>query len=75
MQAVTDIDALEVDADLLDRVRSEFREMPGLCLTRRQARRLWALDGGVCDRVIDALVEEGFLRRTRDGSVVRSDKP
>jgi hypothetical protein len=36
-----------VDGALLARVRAEFCEMPGLCLTARQARRLWALDGAV----------------------------
>ena len=37
--------ALEISAsDVLVRIRSESREMPGLCLTLLQARRLWALD-------------------------------
>jgi hypothetical protein len=74
MQAVADVESDRgVDGDLLARVRAEFLEMPGLCLTPLQARRLWALDEAVCDRVIDVLVDDGFLRRTRDGSLLRSD--
>jgi hypothetical protein len=61
------------DGALLARVRAEFREMPGLCLTAAQARRLWALDGAVCDTLLAALIQDGFLRRTRDGSFVRAD--
>jgi hypothetical protein len=62
-----------VDDALLRRIRSEFREMPGLCLTARQARRLWALEPSVCNAVLASLVEDGFLRRTGDGGFVRAD--
>ena len=51
----------------LERVRAEFHEMPGLCLTVRQAVRLLALDSGTCRRVLDQLAHEGFLQRDRDG--------
>jgi hypothetical protein len=30
--------------DLLNRVRGEYAEMPGLTLTLAQAQRLWGLD-------------------------------
>jgi hypothetical protein len=43
------------------RIRAEFNEMPGLRLTVAQVRRLWALDGPVCDRALAALEREGFL--------------
>jgi len=62
-----------VDALLLMRIRAEFREMPGLCLTASQARRLWALERAKCDSVLAALLQDGFLRRTSDGSFVRAD--
>ena len=29
--------------DLLDRIRAEYREMPGLSLSHSQAARLWGL--------------------------------
>jgi len=50
----------------LDRMCAEYLEMPGLCLTLRQARRLWGLDEAECQLLLDALIECGFLRVTRD---------
>ncbi|MGE0703795.1 MAG: hypothetical protein AB7P22_07660 [Vicinamibacterales bacterium] len=59
---------------LIDRARSEFNEMPGLRLTLPQASRLWNLDVASCERIIDALVGDAFLRWTSAGSVVRVDR-
>lgn len=56
--------------DLLTRVRGEFLEMPGLCLTQQQACRLWQMDELTCDGVLGALVEAGFLTRTPAGAFV-----
>jgi hypothetical protein len=56
------------------RIRGEFNEMPGLCLTFKQAQRLWALDGTTCANVLDGLLTEGFLHRTGTGVYLRSDK-
>jgi hypothetical protein len=53
------------------RIRGEFNEMPGLCLTFKQAQRLWALDGATCARALDDLLAQGFLRRTFDGQFLR----
>lgn len=52
---------MSIDA-LLTRIRGEFREMPGLRLTRTQARRFFQLDQADCDRLLENLVREGFLR-------------
>lgn len=49
---------------LLERVRSEYLEMPGLTLTPAQARRLWNMDEPICEQLLLALLESGFLRRT-----------
>jgi len=57
---------------LLERVRSEFLEMPGLRLTSNQAARLWALDRTTSERVLDGLVDSGFLGRSRDGAYLRT---
>ena len=57
---------------LLDRIRSEFLEMPGLQLTLPQAARLWGLDTRACRDVIDALVATAFLRWAPDGTVRRA---
>jgi hypothetical protein len=56
--------------DLLRLVRAEYREMPGLRLTPRQAQRLWDLDSTTCDTVLGTLEAVHFLRRTADHSYV-----
>ena len=55
-----------------ERVRGEFREMPGLSLTLAQAGRLWSLDGETCSEVLTRLVESGFLYRRADGAFCRA---
>ena len=47
---------------VLRRVRSEFREMPGMKLTLGQAMRLWNLDRPTCCAVLESLVASHFLR-------------
>jgi hypothetical protein len=59
---------------LRDRVRSEFSEMPGMSLTIEQAGRLLSLDCHVCGRVLEELVDDGFLRVEPDGSYGRHDR-
>ena len=59
---------------LVERVRSEFIEMPGLRLTPAQAARLWGMDDASCQHVISALVRTAFLKWTASGMVVRSDR-
>ena len=51
---------------LLNRVRSEFLEMPGLRLRVEQAQRLWNLDRASCELLLATLVEVKFLRRGAD---------
>jgi hypothetical protein len=43
--------------------------MPGLCLTRAQVQRLWLLEPEVCDHVLSAMVDAGFLRLTAAGYI------
>ena len=59
---------------LVDRVRSEFMEMPDLRLTPAQAARLWGMDDAECQRIISDLVRSEFLRWTPNGMVVRSEQ-
>jgi hypothetical protein len=47
--------------DLCLRVLSEYREMPGLNLTLRQAARLFSLDRSRCASVLSTLVARGAL--------------
>jgi hypothetical protein len=53
-----------IDPRLLQRIRSEFTEMPGLRLTVAQASRLWNTDVATSVALLDALVELRFLRVT-----------
>jgi hypothetical protein len=57
---------------LAQRVRSEYKEMPGLNVTRDQARCLWALEPETCDRLLAHLVRTGFLIRTLQNTYVRA---
>lgn len=58
---------------LVRRVRSEFDEMPGLRLTFAQAKVLFGLEPGCCQRILGFLSESGYLTRTRDGRYGRRD--
>jgi hypothetical protein len=58
---------------LLQRVRGEFFEMPGLRLTEAQARRLWGIEPDVCATLLQALVDVKFLIRTAEGIFVRAE--
>jgi len=60
-------------APLVDRIRGEFIEMPGLQLTTAQAARLWGMDMTACEHVIDALVAVSFLRWTATGKIARAE--
>jgi hypothetical protein len=62
-----------VPIDVLQRVRAEFLEMPGLRLTRAQARRLWALDEALCDAILAALVDARFLVRSGNVAFMRAE--
>jgi hypothetical protein len=52
---------------LLNRVRSEFEEMPDLCLTTAQASRLFHLAPDVCARIFSELIEDDVLILKIDG--------
>ena len=54
------------DHQLFDQVCGAYLEMPGLRLTASQARRLFGLDDHTCQRILDMLVDLGFLRRCGD---------
>ena len=52
-------------AAVVRRVRAEYREIPGLQLTLRQAERFWGLDTTTCEIVFRTLLDEGFLEIRR----------
>ena len=61
-------------ASWIERVRGEYREMPGLSLTVRQAARLWGLEPSACRTLFDVLQASGFLRLTDGGGYVHADR-
>jgi hypothetical protein len=64
-----------VAAHLLQRIRSEYIEMPGLALRPEQVQRLCGVDGAACQTVLEALVETGFLSKRSDGAYGRDRNP
>lgn len=54
-------------------VQSEYTEMPGLHLSKRQAQRMWNLGPGSCDLIFQALESSHFLRRLPNDSYIRAD--
>ena len=60
---------------LIQRIRAEYLEMPGLSLSAEQVQRLCGVSRELCDGVLDALVESGFLSRRSDGAYGRDRNP
>ena len=57
--------------DVLNRLRAEFLEMPGLCLTPEQVQRLCGIEPTMCQLVLDSLVDGKFLCAKPDGHYAR----
>jgi hypothetical protein len=54
-------------------IKAEYREMPGLGLTKPQVRRMWGLGESDCELVLGALEATDFLRVTARGCYVLAD--
>ena len=61
-------------AALVNRIKAEYRELPGLQLTPWQAQRLWGLDQVQCEAILEVLVETSFLRKTKNGAYAVADR-
>jgi hypothetical protein len=57
--------------DVLNRLRAEFLEMPGLRLKPAQVQRLCGIERAMCQMVLDSLVDEKFLCAKVDGAYAR----
>ena len=57
---------------LLNRIRAEYHEMPGLRVTKAQGQRLWGLDEAGCAAVLAALVATEFLEHTQADTYVKA---
>ena len=64
-------DKAAVLRDVLNRIEGEYNEMPGMCVSRPQAQRLWGLDSTTCELVLTTLLERGVVRRTARGLYVK----
>jgi hypothetical protein len=51
---------------LVQRIREEFEDIPGLRLTTVEASRFWALDEQMCEQVLEELAVSGFLAQGAD---------
>jgi hypothetical protein len=60
---------------VMNRVQTDFMQMPELELTLGQAVRMWTLGLDDCRCVIDALVDSGFLAWTPRRTIVRQGRP
>ena len=58
--------------DVIERIRAEYMEMPGLRLRAEQVQRLCGIEQRVCRLVLDTLVNAQFLSVNPDGQYGRS---
>jgi hypothetical protein len=63
----------EAAHDWVAMMRAEYLEMPGLALSKQQARRLWGLDSPTCDQLLNEMISTRFLRKTNDELYVLAD--
>ena len=57
--------------DVLNHIRAEYLEMPGLRLKATQVQRLCGIEQAICQLVLDSLVDEKFLCAKSDGHYAR----
>ena len=60
---------------ILQRIRSEYLEMPGLNLRPEQLQRLCGIDRALCQTALEVLVDTGFLSMRADGAYGRFKNP
>jgi hypothetical protein len=64
-----------VAPQIVQRIRAEYIEMPGLTLRPEQVQRLCGVDSMLCESILETLVESGFLSRRADGAYGRYKNP
>jgi hypothetical protein len=55
--------------DLICTIAGEYREMPGMRLTRFQFARLWNLEANLCEEIVGELIARGDLSEDDDGRI------
>ena len=59
---------------ILERLRAQYRETPGMRLKIEQVQRLYGIEQPLCKPVLEALVEAKLLRLGSDGTYVLFDR-
>ena len=62
---------MRTSEEVLNRLRAEFLEMPGMHLKPEQVQRLCGVERGLCQTVLDSLVHANFLCVRADGHYAR----
>jgi hypothetical protein len=63
--------AMRAMQDIIQRLRAEYLEMPGLRLKPAQVQRLCGIEESMCQMVLDSLVSAKFLCVKADGQYAR----
>jgi hypothetical protein len=58
---------------IVQRITAEFRDMPGLVLSLKQASRFLGVDEAACARILASLTKAGVLRRTGTQAYARQE--
>ena len=58
--------------DVVNHLRAEYLEMPGLRLKPEQVQRLCGIERTMCQQVLDSLLESNFLCLKPDGAYARA---
>ena len=56
------------DEQILERLRAQYRETPGMRLKLEQVQRLCGIEQPLCKPMLEALVEAKLLRLGSDGT-------
>ena len=59
--------------EMLRLIEAEYREVPGLHLTKPQIQRLWGIEAPLCESLVAALVAARVLRPSLRQGFVRAD--
>jgi hypothetical protein len=63
--------SLSLHEEVLDRIRAEYLEMPGMRLKLEQVQRLCGIERFMCKAALDSLVNANFLCVNSDGCYAR----
>ena len=58
---------------IVRRITAEFRDMPGLVLSIKQASRFLGVDEAACARILASLTQSGVLRRKDSETFARQE--